>query len=123
MHRTSVSPPGRFVSYLDPQKDYICRRKITEWRPGAEWQEDKNWLDGVESDKIRNGSITVHDTTEVIQAPNGHWYPKVIVIKQSGIRKDYKDAELEVLTVKKIYLRTDPEFPQDIFNADKFPGQ
>ena len=123
LHSGIVSPPGRFVSYLDPQKDYICRRKITEWRPGAEWQEDKNWLDGVEPDKIRNGSITVHDTTEVIQAPNGHWYPKVIVEKQSGIRKDYKEAELKVRTVKRIYLRTDPEFPEYIFNADKFPGQ
>lgn len=119
----NVSLPGRFVFYLDPQKDHICRRKISEWRPGAEWQEDKNWLEGVEPDKITDGSITVYDTTEVIQAPNGHWYPKVIVIKQSGIRKDYRQAELKVTAVKKIYIRTDPEFPQGIFDADKFPGK
>jgi len=123
IHSGNVSLPGRFLDYLDPQKDYICRREVSEWRPGAEWQEDKNWLEGVEPDKIRNGSITVHDTTEIIQAPNGHWYPKVIVEKQSGIREDYNEAELKVRTVKRIYLRTDPEFPQDIFNADKFPGQ
>jgi len=119
----NVSLPGRFVYYLDPQKDYVCRRKISEWRPGAEWQRDKNWFEGVESAKIRDGSITVHDTTEVIQAPNGHWYPRVIVEKQSGIREDYKEVELKVITVKRIYLRTNPEFPEDIFNADKFPGQ
>lgn len=118
-----VSPPGRFVYYLDPQKDYICRRKITERRPGAEWQEDENWLDGVEPDKIRNGSITVHDTTEIIQAPNGHWYPKVILIKQSGSREDYSEAPLHVSNITTVYLQTNPEFPDDIFNAEKLPGQ
>jgi len=119
----NVSLPGRFVYYLDPQKDYICRRKITEWRPDADWQEDKTWLEAVEPDKIRNGSITVHDTTEVIQAPNRHWYPKVIVIKQSGIREDYNDVPLHVSNIKTVYLRTDPEFPDDLFSAEKLPGQ
>jgi hypothetical protein len=118
-----VSLPGRFVYYLDPQKDYICRRKITEWRPDAEWQKNKSWLDGMEPDKIRNGSIAVHDITEIIQAPNGHWYPRVIVERQSGIRKDYKEVELKVRTVKRIYLQTDPEFPDDVFSAEKLPGQ
>jgi hypothetical protein len=111
------------VYYLDPQKDYICRRKITEWRPDAEWQKNKSWLDGMEPDKIRNGSIAVHDITEIIQAPNGHWYPRVIVERQSGIRKDYKEVELKVRTVKRIYLQTDPEFPDDVFSAEKLPGQ
>jgi hypothetical protein len=118
-----VSLPGRFVYYLDPQKDYICRRKITEWRPGAEWQRDKNWLEGVDPNKITDGSITVYDTTEITQAPNGHWYPRVIVEKQSGIREDYKKVELKVRTVKRIYLQTDPEFPHDIFDTEKLPGQ
>ena len=123
MYSGIVSQPGRFVYYLDPQKDYICRRRITEQRPGAEWQEDKNWLDGVEPDKIRNGSIIVYDTTEIIQAPNGHWYPKVIVIKQSGIREDYNEAPLHVSNITTIHLRTNPKFPDDIFNAEKLPGQ
>lgn len=119
----NVSLPGRFVYYLDPQKDYICRRKITEWRPDAAWQRDRNWLAGIEPDKINNGSITVADATEVMQAPNGHWYPTIITVKQSGIRKDYKEAELKVCTIKKIYVRTDLEFPEDIFDADKLPIQ
>lgn len=123
LYSGNVSLPGRFVNYLDPQKDYICRRRITEWRPDAEWQQDKNWLEGVDPDNIRNGSITVQDTTEVIQAPNGHWYPKTIVEKQSGIREDYKDAALRILTIKNIHLQTNPEFPDDIFNTEKLPGQ
>lgn len=119
----TVSLPARILFYVDGAKDHICVRHVTEWRPDAEWQRDKNWLDGVDPDKITDGSITVHDTTEVIQAPNGHWYPKLIEIKQSGIREDYRQAELKVTAVKKIYIRTDPEFPKDIFNADKFPSQ
>lgn len=123
IYKDNISLPGRFVYYLDPQKDYICRRQICEWRPDAEWQRDKNWLDGVEPDKITNGSITVYDTTEIIQAPNGHWYPRVIVEKQSGIRPDYREAPLEVTNVKTIYLRTSPEFPSGIFDQEGLPGR
>ena len=123
VHLGNVTQPGRFLFYLDPKKDYICRRKVMEWRPDAEWQEDKNWLEGVEPQKIRDGSITVEDITDVIQAPNGRWYPKVIVVKQSGIRKDYKEAPLKVSSIKRVYVRTNPEFPKGIFNAEELPGQ
>jgi len=119
----NISLPGRFLYYFDPQKDYLCLRKVTEWCPDAEWQEDKNWLEGIEPEKVRNGSITYEDVTEVVQAPNGHWYPKVIVIKQSGIRKDYEEAPLHVSTVKRIYLQTNPEFPDGIFDINTLPGQ
>jgi len=123
IHSGDVTLPGRFLYYLDPQKDYMCRRRLTEWRPDAEWQEDKNWLEGVEPEKIRDGSITIVDITDVIQAPNGHWYPEVIVVKQSGIRKDYKEAPLKVSTVKTVYLQAPPQLPDEIFNVEKLPGQ
>jgi len=118
-----VTLPGRFLYYLDPQKDYICRRKVTEWRPNAQWQEDKSWLTDVEPKKISDGSISDMEITEYIQAPNGHWYPKVIVWKSTRVRKDYKDSPLKVSTIKTVYLRTDPEFPEGIFDADKLPGR
>ena len=117
VHSGSVTLPGRFLFYLDPQKNYLCRRKVMEWRPDAEWQEDKNWLEGIEPEKIRDASITVEDITNVTQAPNGHWYPEVIVVKQSGIRKDYNEEPLKVSGTKRIYIRTDPEFPNGIFET------
>jgi len=119
----NVSLPGRFLYYLDPQKDFMCRRKVTEWRPGAEWQKDKSWLEGVDPQKVRDGSITVEDITEVIQATNGHWYPKVIVVKQSGIRKDYQDAPLQVTNTKTVYVQVEPEFPDGVFDPEKLPGR
>lgn len=121
VHSGDVSPPGRFLYYLDPQKDYICRRKVTEWRPDAQWQEDKNWLNGVEPEKIRDGSIVVEDITEVIQTADGHWYPKVIVVKQSGTSKDYKEAPLRITTIKSIYLRSSGKFPDGIFDQENLP--
>jgi hypothetical protein len=119
----NVSLPGRFLYYLDPQRDFMCRRKVTEWRPDADWQQDKHWLKGIEPEKISNGWITVEDTTETFQAPNGHWYPKVIMVKQSGIRKDYQDAPLRVTYSKTVYVQTEPEFPDGIFDPEKLPGQ
>lgn len=115
--------PTRYLFYLDAHKDYICVRKVTEQCPDAEWQKDKNWLNGVEPEKIRDGSIVVEDITEVIQTADGHWYPKVIVVKQSGIRKDYKEAPLKVTKTKRVYIRTNPEFPKGIFNVEELPGQ
>jgi len=115
--------PTRYLFYLDAHKNYICVRKVTEQCPDAEWQKDKNWLNGVEPEKIRDGSIVVEDITEVIQTADGHWYPKVIVVKQSGIRKDYKEAPLKVIKTKRVYIRTNQEFPKGIFNAEELLGQ
>ena len=115
-----VSLPGRCHYYLDPEKDFICRRKVTERRPDAQWQKDKDWLKDVEPEKIRDRSIYVEEITEVIQAPNGCWYPRMIA---EGIRKDYQDVPLKVSPTKTVYIRTNPEFPEDIFNADKLPGR
>ncbi len=119
----TVSPPARFLFYLDPQKDHLCCRKVTEWCPDAEWQEDKNWLEGVAPQQIRDGSITIEDITEFKKASNGRWYPAVIVVKATPVRKDYKNAPLKVRTTKTVYIQTEPQFPDWIFDIEKLPGQ
>lgn len=123
INQGNVSLPGRFLYYLDPKKDYLCMRKVTEWRPDADWQENIKWLDGVAPEKIRNGSITVENITETIQAPNGHWYPKTIEEKQTGIRKDYQEATLPLSSIKNIYIQTNPKFPVGIFDGAKLNRQ
>ena len=119
----NVTLPGRFIFYLDPQIDYICRRRVREWRQNAEWQEDKNWLEGVEPEKIRDGSINTADITESIQATNGHWYPKIIIVKEKRIYPDDKEVPFKARNIKKVYIRTNPEFPMSIFNEEELPGQ
>jgi len=119
----AVGHPGRFLYYLDPGQDYLCRRQVMEWRPDAEWQRDKSWLKHADPQKIRAGSMTVQEITEVFQAPNGHWYPKVIVQNQTEAREDYRNAPMQVYDVQTIYLDTSPTFPEGIFDIDKLPGR
>lgn len=116
------SLPGRFLYYLDPEHDYICRRKVTEWRPDASWQEDLEWDKGVDPEQIRDGSIQVTDVIEYDQTDSGHWYPQTIEIRQSGIRKDYQEVALELEETITIYLEVNPDFPEGAFDADKILG-
>ncbi|UCD52033.1 MAG: hypothetical protein JSW27_05220 [Phycisphaerales bacterium] len=116
------SLPSRWLRYLDPSRDYLCVRQLTEWRPDAPWQEDKDWLAEVDPDKMRLGSITVTEITEAVQAPNGHWYPRVIVEKSTGRRFDYKKAPLRTSQIKRVYLDVSPEFPAGIFDVNELPG-
>jgi hypothetical protein len=123
VYNGTVSLPGRFLYYLDPARDYLCCRKVIEWQPDAAWQEDKDWLKGVDPSQVQDGSISMDDITEAFQAPNGHWYPKSIIQRQSGIRKDYRQAPLQDCQSKRICLDLSPKFPEDIFDIDKLPGQ
>jgi hypothetical protein len=123
LYNGTVSLPGRFLYYLDPACDYLCRRQVIEWRPDAEWQEDKDWLQGVDPTQMRDGSIIVEDITETFQAPNGHWYPRSIMERQTGIRKDYRQAPIKDNWSKRIYLDLSPEFPEGVFDTNKLPGQ
>ncbi len=123
LYNGTVSLPGRFLYYLDPACDYLCRRQVIEWRPDADWQTDKDWLEGTDPNEARNGSIIMEEITEAFQAPNGHWYPKSIVERQTGIRKDYRQAPIKDNWSKRVYLNLAPEFPEGIFDIDKLPGQ
>ncbi|MEN6334177.1 MAG: hypothetical protein ABFE01_07930 [Phycisphaerales bacterium] len=117
------SLPARFLYYLDPAWDYMCRRQVTERRPDADWQQDKEWLAGVDPNKTRDGSVAVQEITEAFEAPNGRWYPVVIVEQSTGDRKDYREAPLATGTTKRIYLDLAPKFPAGVFDIDKLPGQ
>jgi hypothetical protein len=117
----AVGHPGRFLYYLDPARDYLCRRQVMEWRPNAEWQLDKTWLKNVDPKKVRGGGMVVWESTEVFQAPNGHWYPRVIVQKQTEAREDYRSAPLKVYDVETIYLDLSPSFPEGIFDPNNLP--
>jgi hypothetical protein len=119
----AVGHPGRFLYYLDPAQDYLCRRQVMEWRLNAEWQQDKNWLKRADPQKVRGGGMVVDEITEVFQAPNGHWYPRVIVQKHTDARDDSMDAPMSVYDIEMIYLDLSPTFPEGIFDRNRLPGQ
>jgi hypothetical protein len=118
-----TSLPSRSLYYLDPSWDYLCRRQVTERRLDAPWQQDKDWLAGVDPNKVRHSSMKVDEITEAYRAPNGHWYPKVIVERSGSIDNSVKDVPLSVSTIKTVYLSLSPEFPEGTFDIDKLPGQ
>jgi hypothetical protein len=119
----AVGHPGRFLYYLDPAQDYLCRRQVMERRPDAEWQEDKSWLKNADPKKMIGGGMTVFEITEVFQAPNGHWYPRVIVGKQTEASEDYRNAPMRLCDVETIYLDLSPTLPEGIFDPNRLPGQ
>ena len=116
-----VSHPGRFLSYLDPAHDSLCCQQVMEWRPNAEWQQDKDYLKGVDSSRIGSGTIIVQEIIEMLQAPNGHWYPKVIVTRQTESPDGYAQERLTVTGVTTIYVDVSPTFPDGLFDGSRLP--
>ena len=118
-----TSLPSRSLYYLDPSWDYLCRRQVTERRLDAPWQQDKDWLAGVDPNKVRHNSMKVDEITEAFQAPNGHWYPKVIVERSGSIDNGAEGVPPSVSAIKTIYLSLSPELPEGVFDINKLPGQ
>ena len=82
----------------------------------ALWQEDKTWLDYVEQNGIQKNPLDnrVREIAEFGHTDNGRWYPKVIKT-WNPINTDDESR------MKKIWLRTDPEFPNGIFDPEALP--
>ncbi|MFZ2147434.1 MAG: hypothetical protein WAV28_09445 [Sedimentisphaerales bacterium] len=104
--REWIMLPRRKRYYLNPQRDYICQRLEIERVYPAPWQEDDSWLEGVDPATIPNQSSSTVEVTEFAQFQTGQWYPKKI--KETGITKT-------------VYLETDPEFPEGIFDPNNLP--
>jgi hypothetical protein len=118
-----VSLPFRILQYLDPNRDYLCQKLVTEERADAVWQQDKDWLNGVDRRKVRNPSTWILEMTKAIQAANGHWYRRIIVESAKDRREDYEMSPLEVRLIKTVYVGLSPKFPEGIFDPDELPGQ
>ena len=116
----SVSLPSRNLCYLDPAHDYLCYRHVAEERKDAAWQENKNWLDGVDPNRVPAGSINIREITATFQAENGHYYPRTIVSKWTGL---FSWTTTEETTICTVYLKIPPTFPEGIFDPNKLPGQ
>jgi len=104
--RQGIVLPQRKRYYLNPQRDYICQRVEIESVYPAPWQEDDSWLEGVDPTSIPNEYSSTIEVTEFSQFQTGRWYPRKI--KEPG-------------RTKTVYLETDPEFPEGIFDPNNLP--
>jgi hypothetical protein len=104
--REGIVLPRRKRYYLNSQRDYICQRLEIERVYPAPWQEDNSWLEGADPATIPNQSSSTVEVTEFAQFRTGHWYPRKI--KEPGITKT-------------VYLETEPEFLEGIFDPNNLP--
>jgi len=109
--------PTRIVTYLNPQRDYICQRYENHAVFDAPWQKDKSWLEKFNKDKISTELIEVREVTKFAQTVDGKWYPTVIE-HHSQFRKYGESSGDTNARTEKIYLETNPQFPEDIFDPE-----
>jgi hypothetical protein len=101
--------------YLNPQKDYICQRFEQEERFDAPWQEDKNWYSQVKDQEINENPCvnTIREITYIGMTEDGQWYPEEI--------KQWNPTDPDRSRTKNIYLKINPEFPENIFKPKTLP--
>lgn len=119
------TPQGRFykrLCYLDPDKDYLCRRFESYLIQDRQWLEEYK---DAEKYYVKNPDKTLEFTqrqikeiTQFSQTASGQWYPKEI---QKRTTTQFNDIGVkDSLTVVKIYLDTEREIPAEIFDPESF---
>ena len=106
VHKDWAALPCKRSWYLNPQCDYICQRFEERYVRNAPWQKDKSWLEGVKPDRISAERTRIREVTEFGQTDAGQWYPRRI------------ETGLNAIT---LFLDTDPEFPEGIFDPRTLP--
>ncbi len=105
-----ISPAQKEIYYLDPSHDYMCVQKETYQHPkeiGNDFKYDES-----DPDKVLSELLTVRIITEFGKTDNGQLYPKEIE-KYSKIQ-----GRSEFIS---LYLKTNPEFPEGIFDPNNLP--
>jgi hypothetical protein len=103
VYKGSATLPCKSLWYLNPQRDYICQVFVEHYVRNAPWQRDKSWLEGVDPDRVSAEETRwARDVTEFGQTDAGQWYPKRI-------------------GANRIFLDTNPEFPEGIFDPETLP--
>jgi len=111
--------PLRQVTYLDPQRDYRLYRIEIYHEKNDAVQQTKNSLRIFDPDSIWGIPISVAQVVEYAKTELGLWYPKVIEKRAVGWHQD--GTPYEQHTFRTIYLNTEPEFPEGIFDPENLP--
>jgi hypothetical protein len=122
-----ASLPKRYLRYLDPGHDYMCVR-TESWQGGPfDWLgRAKNWFAEWLADVPEKHAPTaefyshsIHQVAEIGQTPQEQWYPRKI--EEIGDAEAAPREELDSEDAKTIYIDTDPEFPEHIFDRTFIP--
>ncbi|GAF69281.1 unnamed protein product, partial [marine sediment metagenome] len=110
--------PSRLRYYINPQRDYICQQFKWVNQLDAPWQKDKSWLEGIDPEKIPDEHTDLTEVTEFIQTDSGQWYPRTVESRRIIHHPD-GSSTTEREETKTVYVETDREFPEGIFDAEK----
>lgn len=93
-HPSDDQQYDRFLYYLNPQRDYICEKRVSQWA-------------------VRDGRCNKVHTTDVIeynQTDSGQWY--AAKIKMTAFENQLQTYETQI----EINLKTDVDFPETVFD-------
>lgn len=120
--RGKVFLPSRTRYYLDPERDYICRRIEEVRRRDVPWRKDKSWLDDVDPAAIGPEGTELTEVTEVMHTEDGRWYP-ARVEKRTIRRRADGTSSIEDEEIKTVQIDVDRAMPEGLFDVAPFHTQ
>jgi len=115
----TVTLPSRKLYYLDPKSDYICVRQESLRQRDIIWKDkDNSWLEGIDPNEIPPDELPqIREVIEVAKTKAGQCYPK----RMARYSDDGTPREEKRMLIPTVYLQTDPQFPDGIFDPDNLP--
>ncbi|MBN2180266.1 MAG: hypothetical protein JW715_00015 [Sedimentisphaerales bacterium] len=107
------------IYYLDPNHDYICVRKEDFQRRFRESIEMKDA--DFDINQIPNELNSVSIVSKFDQTDSGRWYPKLIETYSKSWNANGNEKTLGLSFINTLYLKTNPEFPEGIFDPNSLP--
>ncbi|HUT45109.1 MAG TPA: zf-HC2 domain-containing protein [Sedimentisphaerales bacterium] len=111
-------PAKKRLYYLNPQRDYICERQEIHPQPGLA-QNPEDWIDKVGAMWAFSGRFSVGEVVEYGRSDLHQWFPKKILMRFRWENPDQTTEERKKTIT--VYLNTDPEFPDGIFDPNNLP--
>jgi hypothetical protein len=111
-------PAKKQLYYLNPQRDYICERQEIHPQPGIN-RNPENWIDKVGAMRAFDGRFSVGEVVEYGRSDLLQWYPKRILMRFRWENPDQTTEERKKMIT--VYLNTNPEFPDGIFDPNNLP--
>jgi hypothetical protein len=113
-----IEPAKKRLYYLNPQREYICERQEIQPQPGIA-QSPEAWIDKVGAMRAFDGLFSVGEVVEYGRSDLHQWFPKRILMRFRWENPDQTIEERKKMII--VYLNTNPEFPDRIFDPNNLP--
>ena len=115
----SVALPYRELHYIDSKHDYIRVRQDSFTQRNIQWTgKEESWLEGIDANQIPPDELPqIREVIEVAKTEAGQWYPKRI----ARYADDGTPRAEKRMTILTVYLQTDPQFSDGIFEPENLP--